>query len=286
MNQTIPPIAPLFVPGSRPDRFDKAISNGSGDIIIDLEDAVAESAKTDARRAIQEFLSTLAPRVERDFNLSIRINALPTQHYPEDIALLRGFSDRIDYVVLPMVEDPQQITEVFHATASGEHQPPVVAQIETAKGVLNAQEIATAEGLLTLAFGAADYANELNVSTSGTIQFLFARSAVVNSCAASGLTAPLDSPYFDITDAEGMDSSVAHARELGFGGKLCIHPKQTESVLQAFVPSDKEVQEAQEISKAFETAQIEGVSSIKLPNGIFIDYPVYHRAQKVIAKAR
>lgn len=286
MNQTLAPIAPLFVPGSRPDRFAKAIKNGSGDIIIDLEDAVAENAKASAREAIHEFLSTLVPRAERDFNLSIRINAPVTQHYPEDVALIHEFSDRIDYVVLPMVEDPQQITEVFHAAAEGNHRPPMVAQIETAQGVLNAPAIATAKGLLTLAFGAADYANELNISTSGTVQFLFARSAVVNACAASGLTAPLDSPHFDITDPEGMAHSVAHARELGFGGKFCIHPQQTSPVLQAFAPSDAEVQKAREISEAFETAQNEGVSSVKLPNGTFIDYPVYHRAQKILTKAR
>lgn len=280
------PVAPLFVPGSQPERFKKAIEKSSGDVIIDLEDSVASTKKRSARNAISEFLADQQPVARQKVNLSVRINAPNTAEYGEDITWLKKNAKGLDFVVLPMVEDPAQVSELYDALVSIGHPIPILAQIETASGILNAADIASAEGLLTLAFGAADYANEIGVSTSGELQFIYARSALINACAALGRVAPLDSPYFDLADGEGLIESTNHARELGFGGKLCIHPKQTAAVVSAFLPSEQEVSEAHRIVMAFEQAQQDGTASVMLEDGTFVDYPVYFRAKKVLSKFR
>lgn len=277
------PIAPLFVPGSQPDRFIKAIEKSAGDIIIDLEDAVADSKKQEARDAISFFLSNF--KVDSPQTISVRINAPGTIAHDDDVAWLKNHVKSLDYVVLPMVEEPEQVSSLYRSLISGSTSVPILAQIETARGVLNAPDIATAEGLLTFAFGAADYANEIGVSTDGETQFLFARSALINACASAKLSAPLDSPYFELSNEAGLCEAVCHSRELGFGGKLCIHPKQTGIVDSAFRPTEAEIEKSREIVRVFEEAEQSGKASVKLKDGTFIDYPVYYRAQKRLLKA-
>lgn len=279
------PIAPLFVSGSQPGRFSKAIERSAGDVIIDLEDAVADSEKAHARTSITAFLSELQPPNVRSFTLSVRINAPSTSYYQDDVAWLKRNAQSVDFVVLPMVEEAHQISELFQELDDAGHSVPILAQIETARGILNATEIASAKGLLTFAFGAADYANELGISTDGEIQFIFARSVLINACAAYKLLAPLDSPYFDLENDDGLTQATNHAKELGFGGKLCIHPKQTSRVAESFLPSETDISQSKAVVSAFEQAQEEGIASVKLDDGTFIDYPVYFRARKLLAKA-
>lgn len=279
------PIAPLFVPGSQPERFNKAIERSAGDIILDLEDAVAINQKQSARSAISAFLEELGPKAEQTFNLSVRVNAPRTSEFQDDLEWLKNHTTDLDYVVLPMVETSADVSNLYVELEATGTPLPILAQIETARGVLNAPEIATAKGLITLVFGAADYANEIGVSTDGEIQFIFARSALVNACAAQKLIAPLDSPYFDLANEEGLSLATKHARDLGFGGKLCIHPKQIAEVSRLFVPSREEIDHAKTIVSAFENAQQDGVASIKLNDGTFVDYPVFFSAQKLLKKA-
>jgi citrate lyase subunit beta / citryl-CoA lyase len=284
--------AVLFVPGDRPDRIPRAAASGADCAIIDLEDAVALSAKERARAGAVSGISAV-PRT--GCPLGVRVNALATGLLPDDVAALGSVWPLLSFIVLPMVPDPVTVRTVAGILADADEQagagapgPRLIPLVETAQGVLAAAAIASAHPRVhTLAFGPADLSCELGVTpTAEGTELLHARSQLVLAAAAAGREAPLDGPWLDISDLDGLRRSAAAARDLGFSGKQVIHPAQVAAVLEAFSVSDDELAWASAVDAAFTAAQARGVASIKLPDGTFVDYPVACRARTLLARAK
>jgi citrate lyase subunit beta / citryl-CoA lyase len=281
----------LFVPGDRPERIFKAVSYATDAVVVDLEDAVAEAVKHKARDTAVETIEQLgSPAVP----VLVRVNASDTQWFDEDLSALGTVIDRLWGVVLPMATTADDVIrlEVRLSTlerSEGRASPVrILPIVETAQGVLDARAIASAsERVETLVFGAADLSMQMGVgATADGDELLYARSHVVLAAAAANTNRPLDGPYLELADSEGLRRSAANARRLGFGGKAVIHPAQLEAVTAAFAPSESELRWARAVDEAFTEAERAGRASIRLDNGTFVDYPVARRARAILAEVR
>lgn len=276
----------LFVPGDHPQRISKALTSGADYAVLDLEDAVAPSRKAAARQAVRDALAAVPGPGCR---VGVRLNAPATGLLEDDVAALRTVWERIDVLLLPMTPDAATVGEVcglLHRVDGGDG-PRLLPMVETAAGVLAAAEIAAADPrVLTLALGPADLSAELGIElTADGRELLHARSQLVLAAAAAGRIGPVDGPWLDLADGEGLARSAAVARRLGFSGKLAIHPRQLPSVREAFGPDAAQLAWARAVDAAFTEAQARGVSSIRLTDGTFVDPPVAARARALLAEA-
>ncbi|MEN3265088.1 CoA ester lyase [Pseudonocardia sp.] len=280
----------LFVPGDRPDRIPKAAAAGADGIAVDLEDAVAVSRKEAARQAVAPALASLPSNRPV---IAVRINAVDTDLAEADLDALEPVLDRIDLVIVPMCSSPSAVATASALLARAETRAGlepgrtrIVPLIETAVGIAEARDIAAADVRVhTLAFGPADLSRELGVTPTADGEELFvARSQLVLAAAAAGRPKPIDGPHLDLDDVEGLRRSAALARRLGFGGKQVLHPRQIPVVAAAFAPSAEELRWARRVVEAFRNAEADGVSSIRLDDGTFIDYPIAHRARALLAE--
>jgi citrate lyase subunit beta/citryl-CoA lyase len=278
----------LFVPGNDRRKIEKAFGLGASAVMLDLEDAVAASEKAAARAIVCE--SALAAP-EGGALVGVRINALRTGLTDADLDALTAALARIALVTIPMVDDPQDVRHVAarlddleRATGVEVGSVGLLAMTETARGVLAAREIAAASPRVrTLLFGPADLGRELGTElTADGFEHLHARSAIVLAARAAGKEGPIDGPYLELDDDEGCAVSSAWSRRLGFQGKVALHPRQLPIVTAAFAPSERELSWAREVDRAFREAEAGGVSSIKLDDGTFVDYPVAARARDIL----
>ncbi|NMF97513.1 CoA ester lyase [Aromatoleum toluolicum] len=264
------PITYLFVPGNRPERFDKAFAAGAGAIVLDLEDAVAPADKARARDAIADWFPSHAEHAER---VVVRINDTQSTWFGDDLALLKELG--VTQVMLPKTEWPAQIARVIGAMASP---PRVLPLIETARGVRNVDEIAAAEGVQRLVFGTLDYAADLDLSGDETgLIYPSARIAIASRCAE--LAAPVAGVTPGIDDEARIAADFAFARAFGFGAKLCIHPKQVAVIHAACRPSAAEKDWAERVLAA--AASSDGAVQL---DGKMIDRPVVLKAQAILAR--
>lgn len=252
---------PLFVPADRPDRFAKAAASGADAVILDLEDAVAVEAKDRARDQIGTGFTTLP--------VLLRINPAGTPWHVVDRAAARagGFAA----VILPKSEDAATVAAVV-AALNG---TPVIALIESALGLANARAIATA-GAARLAFGSVDFCADLGCAHLREV-LLPARSELVLASRLAGIAAPVDGVTVQIDDPAIAADDAAHARALGMTGKLCIHPRQIESVTRAFLPTEAEIVWARRV-----LASGDGAVAV---DGAMVDEPVRIRARGILAAA-
>ncbi|WP_043836453.1 HpcH/HpaI aldolase/citrate lyase family protein [Muricoccus aerilatus] len=257
------PIVPLFVPGDRPERFEKAASSGADAVIIDLEDAVAPERKEAARRA--------AATASLALPVFVRVNAAGTPWHAEDLAALSGAA--LAGVILPKAEDPAALATL---RALLPDEGVVVALVESARGLAGTRELARAAG--RLAFGSMDYAADLGCAHTREA-LLTARSELVLASRLAGLPAPLDGVTAAIGDEALTEADARHAAELGFGGKLLIHPRQVAPALRGFAPGEEEVAWARRVLAS------EGDGAVKV-DGAMIDAPVRMRAERILARAR
>lgn len=262
MNNAISCSAPLFVPATRPDRFAKAATSGADCIIVDLEDAVAVTDKATARQIL---LSTQLPK----HPVMVRINSSSTDWFEADVALCKNLS--VGAIVLPKAERVDEITLLQHLS----NNIPIIALIEGALGLANARAIATS-GVARLAFGSLDFAADLGCGHEPDA-LLFARSELVIASRLAGIAAPLDGVTAEIDDQDKLLQDSRRAVNLGFGGKLCIHPNQIEIVKQAFRPSADEITWAKKIMATVNV----GVATV---DGTMVDAPVRLRAQRILSK--
>jgi citrate lyase subunit beta / citryl-CoA lyase len=254
----------LFVPGSRPDRFGKAVAANPGIVILDLEDAVAAAAKDAARTHAASWL--------QNGNVAmVRINATGTEWYDADAAMVREVGCP---VMLPKCEHPDQVAGLGGIVGD----VPIVALIETASGILNAPEICAASGVARVAFGSIDLATQLGVDPADTTALLAARSQLVLACAAAGIAGPVDSPTLDLSDEAGWRADARRARDLGFTGKLCIHPRQVQATEQTFAPTPAELSWARDVVDS-------GPDAVSTVAGTMVDPPVVERARRLLARA-
>jgi citrate lyase subunit beta/citryl-CoA lyase len=274
----------LFAPGNHPRRLEKVGQFGSDAIVLDLEDAVADSEKTVARAMVREALPTYDDRTA----VMVRVNAAETGRTKDDIDAV--VCPDLDCLVLPKVERANTLREVDAMIAAAERAAgldagsvKLLVLVETAKGLVRVEEICDCapERVLTIGFGAGDFTTDLGIDmTRDGRELLYARSRVVVAARASGLRAPIDGPYLDLQDTEGLYVDTLLSRQLGFAGRVVVYPPQLEQVLPAYSDlSPEELELARNVVSAFEEAEAQGLASIQV-NGRFVDYPIYHRAKK------
>ena len=279
----------LFVPGNHARRVSNALSLDVDAVILDLEDAVAISEKPAARELVVSALRQ--PHRPRGY---VRVNALSTPFALDD---LRTVTQRgIDGIVLPKLESVDELRTACELIAEGEREhglPPegieLMPLIETGAGLAMIDTLARAAATMPrvrrFAFGAGDFTLDMNLHWSADeLELLPYRSALVLASRAAGLERPIDTVWARLDDREGFARSAQRALAHGFQGKLCIHPTQCPVVNDAFTPTADEVARARTIVDAFRQAEAEGIASIRV-DGQFIDYPIVHRAQRLLDTA-
>ena len=278
----------LYMPGDDLRKIRKATTLDVDCVCLDLEDGVAANRKAEARATLADALQELDfGRAER----LARINPLGSGLEAEDLAAaLRG---RPDGIVIPKVEDGEPIRWASAQIETVERQNgwPVgaihlIVLVETARGIVNLAQIATAgERLQALIFGAEDLAGDIGaVRTPEAWEVFYARSAVVTHAAAFGLQA-IDMVYVDYKDRPGLVREAEQAVHLGFAGKQVIHPDQVEPVQAAFTPDASAVEHARRVVEAAREHQAGGFGAFAL-DGKMIDAPVVKAAERVLARAR
>jgi citrate lyase beta subunit len=266
----------LFVPATRPDRFDKAIASGADAVILDLEDSVEPRRKTEARGIAADALARYAASNDRG-RVFVRVNPYGGRWFHDDVTRLRHVEPAA--VVLPKCESTEAVEAVIAAMPG----IAVVPIIETARGVLQAAAIAASGAAIpALMFGAEDLTAELGIPrTLEGDELLFARSQVVLAAATVGAAA-IDAVWIHITDVEGLRRDAARARALGFAGKMAIHPAQVPVIHDVFTPTAAELDDARAIVAAYDAAVAAGEGVVRL-NDRMVDEPVVRRARRVVA---
>jgi citrate lyase beta subunit len=269
----------LFVPGDDPKKTAKAAGSGADAVILDLEDAVAADRKPAARKTVAASLANL------DFGRSerlVRINPVGSGLDAEDLETV--LPAKPDGYVIPKVESPEQIREVALRTSLAPR--PLLALIETARGVVNLKEIAGAHPRLeALLFGAEDLAGDMGaVRSPAGLEASWARGAVVVTAAAFSLQA-IDTIFVNLHDEEGLRRESAEACGMGYAGKMAIHPKQVPIIAGAFTPTDDEIAKARRLVEVHASHQASGTGAFVL-DGRMIDWPMVRAAERLLSRAR
>ena len=282
----------LFAPGNRPRMLQKVGQCGADAVILDLEDAVPISEKEATRQAVRDAVGAIDT-----CPVYVRVNPLvATAGFSQPIGeadLAAVVRAGLAGIILPKVESPADLRraatllqelEVQHGLAPGSVD--AIPIIETALAVQRAYDIAASgTRVKRLAFGAGDFTRDIGVAWSRReIESQYARSALVVASRAAGLEPPLDTVWVDLRDPRGLTRSARTAKQLGFQGKMAIHPSQVEPINTVFSPSAAEIAFATRVVDAFTQAEADGLASIQL-DGQFIDYPIVESAQRVLAMA-
>jgi citrate lyase subunit beta/citryl-CoA lyase len=292
----------LFVPADRPERIAKALASGADAVIVDLEDAVAPEAKSRARQALAVWLEDQASQaaraappppassgaeplpLPRPIPLFVRVNSASTSWFQDDLRVcaLPG----VNGVVLPKAQTLDELA----AVRAGAPQRVLLPLIETAVGVQAAVTLAGAPGVQRLVFGSLDLQADLGIEAQadadGDEEALLAfRSHLVLASRLGGLAAPVDGVSTALQDDVLVQRDTARARRLGFGAKLCIHPKQVNAVHRGFAPSAEDVAWAHRVLQAYEAAQQAGGHGAVAVDGKMVDAPVLRRAHTVLERS-
>lgn len=263
----VTPVVPLFVPGSRPDRFAKADGSGADAVILDLEDAVAPGDKDRARDAVLGHAAALGSPV------IVRVNAADTPWHGADVDAVR----RLDgvAVMLPKAGRPEDIAGMARRMG---RDVAVIALIESAAGLANLPDILAAPGLVAVAFGSIDFSVDLGCAHD-RLTLLAARSEIVWRSRAAGRAAPIDGITTDIGSPEAAEDDARHAMAMGFGGKMAVHPRQIRPIRTGFRPGEDEIAWARGIVGAVSSDEAVRV------NGEMVDRPVIERARWILRRA-
>lgn len=265
----------LFAPGDQPGIMRKAALSEADVVVFDLEDAVAPSNKQAAREAVRDVLDD----VESDGRICVRVNPICHGASADLATVLTGTHP--DSVMLPKAESASDVTSLTGLLADQDADLPVLALIESAGGVLRADEIAAAEGTDALLFGAEDLTADIGgTRTSEGTEVLYARERVVIAASAADIDA-IDTVYTDFGDTDGLRKETEFAIELGYDGKMAIHPDQVSIINEAFTPAQSEVKWAQRVLAADEQTEA-GVYEV---DGKMIDAPLIKRAERIIERA-
>ena len=253
----------LFAPGHNEKLLGRVFDAGADAVILDLEDAVPPHAKAQARAMVSDALA--------DRPAWVRINAVGSELAAADLEAVTGLAAGIR---IPKVESARDVRWVCERAPD----TPLICAIESARGILAAQEIASAPGVRHLSLGGVDLRRDLG-ATDGNTQTLYARSHLVVASRAAGLDPPIDSVYARLDDEDGLRAQAEFARSLGFFGKSAIHPRQLPILHDVFTPSAEELEWARTVLDAFDAA---GGEAVKLPDGEFVDLPVADRARHLL----
>ncbi|MFB6129566.1 MAG: CoA ester lyase [Salinigranum sp.] len=270
----------MFSPGDRPRLLRKAPGSGADVIVFDLEDAVDPGRKAEARAAIREVLTD--PEFDPAAEVCVRVN--PGKAAAEDLDGVLAAEARLDGVVLPKVRGLDDVVELEGSLDERGYDLPVLAQLESAAGVLDAPAIAGANATDALVFGAEDFAADVGATrTDEGTELLYARERVVVAAAAANVDA-IDTVYTDFEDSEGLAEETAFARTLGYDGKLAIHPAQVPVINDAFTPEPERIEWARRILDARREAEREGRGVFRV-DGEMVDAPMIKQAERIVERA-
>jgi (S)-citramalyl-CoA lyase len=258
----------LFVPGTKPERFAKALASGADLICIDLEDSVPAADKDAARVAALAALAT-------DPRLAVRINGLTTRAGLADLLALAAAPTHPNFIFVPMVESPFEMRLASHILANGEIG--LVPLIETVRGLAKADKIAASSSVAMLMFGGGDLSAQLGVDI-GWVPLLHARSQLIFAGAGAGKPV-MDMPWIDLDDQTGLQREAALAKELGFAAKAAIHPAQIAAIHTIFRPSLADVEVAEAAEAAYRAS---GGAAVRF-NGKMLEEPMMRRYRQIIA---
>ncbi|MFB6221529.1 MAG: CoA ester lyase [Halolamina sp.] len=267
----------LFSPGDRPELMRKAPGTDADVVCFDLEDAVAPGEKDTGREAVHDLLSD--PSFDPDCEVTVRVSA---EGAAADIDAVLGDGDvRLDAVMVPKVAEAEDVTWIADLLEEHDRDLPVFALVETAQGVLNAADIAAAPATDALVFGAEDLAADLGATrTEEGTEILHARQQVVLAASAAGIDA-IDTVHTDYGDEEGLRRETAFASELGYDGKMAIHPTQVSVINEAFTPDPERVEWAEKVIAARDEAAAEGRGVFSV-EGEMVDAPLIAQAERVL----
>lgn len=264
----------LFVPGTRPDRFAKALDSGASSVILDLEDAVAAEDKEAARNAIQAAWPSFT--AEQKKRLIIRSNSPGSQFYSADLML----AQKLDLACL-LIPKSQSADEI-NGAALVLPNTALIPMIETAIGLDHLREIANANQVIRLALGNLDLQADLGmVCDPQETELQTARYQIVLASRVAQIAPPIDGVTPSTDDVDRIQDDAQRAKRMGFGGKLCIHPKQVGIVKAAFMPSEDELAWANRVIEADKASK---GGAVKL-DGRMIDRPVVLLAQRTLGIA-
>ncbi|MDF3011407.1 MAG: citrate lyase subunit beta [Burkholderiales bacterium] len=281
----------LFAPGNVARRVEKAFTLEADAVILDLEDSVAVSDKVATRKQVVQALER-----KGSARVYVRVNAPSTPFCHGD--LMATVQKGIDGVVVPKIESAADLHAIDWVMAALERERGIpegsldlMPLIETAAGVQRVDRVLQARNLRPykgawrvkrVAFGAADYANDVGLApTLEEVELAGARERVVLASRAAGMENPIDSPWFHFKETAAFDRALERSRRGGFQGRLCVHPDQLAPVNKAYLPSDEELERARRIVAAFREAEARGEAAVQV-DGLMVDYPVMHRAQALL----
>ena len=267
MLQPYPPRSYLFVPGSRPARFPKALATRADAVIIDLEDAVAPEQKLMARESVRTFLVAKTP-------ILLRINGIKTEWFAGDLELCR--MGGVIGVILPKAESADEIRAVARHTSPS---MPILPLVETAQGLWNVNALAQEQQVERLLFGSIDLQLDLGI-TADKDELFYHRSRIVLASRLAGIHAPVDGVCANVENTSRLRLESLRAYRLGFGAKLCVHPRQVRTVNDCFGPSRNEKEWAKRIVARAGAAHGAAV----LVDGVMIDRPLLTRAEAILSR--
>ncbi|KAF0344985.1 citrate (pro-3S)-lyase subunit beta [Pediococcus acidilactici] len=278
----------MFVPGNNPAMVKDAGIYGADSIMFDLEDAVSMAEKDAARFLVAEAIKT---QDYGDAELVVRVNGQDTPFYRNDV--LAMVKAGIEVIRLPKAESADMIKKLeqdvleaekkFNREIGSTH---LMAAIESAKGVLNAPEIASAsERMIGIAISAEDYTTDMKTHRyPDGAELEFARNMVLHAARAAGIAA-FDTVFSNMDDTEGFYRETRYIHQLGFDGKSLVNPRQIPMVNEVYAPTKPEIEKAKDVIFAIEEARAKGSGVISI-NGQMVDRPVVLRAQRVMKLAK
>ncbi|MGJ7574383.1 HpcH/HpaI aldolase/citrate lyase family protein [Variovorax sp. RB2P76] len=278
----------LFVPGTRPELFAKALSSAADAICLDLEDAVSEPRKDEARETVRQLLARGDVASSRK-TLIVRVNAMDTPHFERDVAAVA--QPGVHLINLPKPQSPAHVRTAVEAIERAERANGVQApmglllNIETPSALRTASALALAHPRVAgLQLGLGDLFEPLGIARREPSAIRHAMFAVRIAAGEAGVYA-YDGAFANIGDAEGYRAEAMLARDLGFLGKTCIHPSQVAISNEVFRPTDEEIAHACKVVEAAREADARGVGAYVV-DGQMIDIPFVIRARAIVERAR
>ncbi|MHC3438276.1 HpcH/HpaI aldolase/citrate lyase family protein [Natrialbaceae archaeon A-gly3] len=272
----------MFTPGDREEMLYKAPDTGADVVVFDVEDAVAVDRKAEARETVRGVLSD--PSFDPDCEVCVRVNPVGFGGTDDIDAVLGEGAVRLDSVMLPKTESGTDVETLVGHLSGYDAALPVLALVESARGILAADEIAAVDATDALVFGAEDLAADVGATrTADGLEVLYARERTVLAAAANDVEA-IDTVYTDFEDREGLLEDTAVAIELGYDGKMAIHPSQVEPINDAFTPDPDELEWARSVLEGKREADADGRGVFEI-DGEMIDAPLIAQAERIVERA-
>ncbi len=265
----------LFVPGDRPERFEKAAQSGADAVCIDLEDAVSPSMKAVARKEALAYVNGAAPT---GVAVGIRINALDAVDGLRDATAIADAGVRPAFILLPKVRSGE-IIGILRSALAGVSR--LWALMETPEALAGAPGLCASVGEEGgIVFGGADLSAALGSDMSWESLY-FARASLIAAAATAGCQT-LDVPYLDVRDIDGLIAETTRVKAMGFTGRSCIHPDQVAPINHIYTPTAEDIEKAQAIIDAYERNQ----GRVLLHEGRLVEKPVLAAARRVLSRRR